>query len=54
MMYDKMPWDLGYPHWEEFDNIMPFIIGQVHNRRKRDEEISKDFEDKKREIAGIK
>lgn len=54
MIYDKMPWELGYPHWEEFDNIMPFIIGQVFKKRKRDEDIAKDFAEQKKDMAGVR
>jgi len=53
-MYEKYPWELGYPHWEEFDNIMPFITTQIHKKRKREEEIAKDYENQKNEVAGVK
>lgn len=52
-MYDKLPWELGYPHWEEFDNIMPFVIGQIYKKRKRDEEVAKDYEEQQKKAAGV-
>jgi hypothetical protein len=51
-MYDKLPWELGYPQWEEFDNILPFVIGQINKKRERDKEIADEYE-KQKKAAGV-
>jgi hypothetical protein len=53
-MYEKYPWELGYPHYEEFDNILPFIMSQINKKKKRDEDIAKDYEEQQRGMAGVK
>lgn len=32
--YKQLPWEMGYPHYEELDNIFPFIIEQWKKRVK--------------------
>jgi hypothetical protein len=47
LLYDKLPWDLGYPPLAEFDNIFPFLISQWNARQKLEAETRADFERRK-------
>lgn len=45
-MYEKLPWELGYPMYEEFDVLMPFITHEVFKRRQEEKgntQANRDF-----------
>ena len=47
LKYEKIPWELGYPYYEEIDAIMYVVTKYFAQRRKRDEpnrEAQKDFD----------
>jgi hypothetical protein len=36
ILYQKVPWDLGYPFLEEIDALMPMIDKTIKKKRKSD------------------
>lgn len=47
ILYDKFPWDLGYPPYAEFDNLFPFVIKELHKKEEHKRKTEKDFDDQK-------
>ena len=42
--YKKFPWEMGYPHYEELDNIFPFIVIEWNKRVKQESEKKSEWE----------
>jgi hypothetical protein len=36
--FDRLPWELGYPHYLEFQNIFPFMLKEWNKKLKIDAE----------------
>jgi hypothetical protein len=47
--YDKLPWEMGYPHYEELDYIFPFIIREWKKRVNEEMERNAEWEKVKSE-----
>ena len=50
--YDKLPWEMGYPHYEELDNILPFIIREWKKRIKEHIEREKEWQETRQKMYG--
>ena len=49
ILYDKYPWELGYPPYAEFDNLFPLVIKEWNKRCKFEMERQKEFEEAKKQ-----
>lgn len=52
--YERFPWEMGYPHYEELDYIFPFIIREWKKRINQEMDKKKEWEETRQEAFGKK
>jgi hypothetical protein len=45
--YERFPWEVGYPAYEEIHNIFPFMLREWNKEKAKQIEIARDYEKQK-------